>query len=1036
MLQFGSRTITVDGVTVYSDHADPNQFWYLPGPVDLSRRPEDGRPDLTFIKYKKAAVDGGAKGGGFLMFTADLSLEEDLERKILNAVQAEAPDTPKLSVVPFDSGTVECIALDLQGSGGTTSNSQTPGSFVAVEEILGATQPSLQGNNTAAFSLTLSADGATIMEKALEARTTPIGVLYQLKFTGLRPSLDVEVTADYTRIYQGLRLGLGLDLSIPIKGIPINIKADIDAIFEKLVEDGAIHIKVINFSTDEDIKSKEKWALDFFKDEILKDWFKPTLTPRDLLKGEENEENPSGGGNSPGGGGQEENPSSGGQEENPGSNEPEEKPSGEQEENPGSGEQEENPSGEQESPGSGEQEENPGGSEQEGAGSGAQRPPLVSSDENPVVTEEVPPNSERAAARLETQNVSPSDPTGSFRLVHTPSSTGNRETIRVLGGENPVVQVDGQVRQLNAERELTLDVVAGQPARSISVTYPERAELRETFHLYFSFDRPEVDDNLDSYVNNSPSPTDNVFLNGGVGPQPERRTGNADELRTWLQNQLANPRQVRLSAHASFEGNTAKQRHNQLLSERRLQVARGIIGTLATIMDADPQGHTRAQNGNRSGDWRDRVVEIEGVTRTASPARTIQAEISRPQATTTPEGPSEEPPEEPSEGGNEGQTPPENENNEGNENNQNNENNKLPGLGVSVAFTMRFVKTEELRTRTLRYTRTDAVQESYNPQGFFGLLLGDFERSQHFVEVDLDSPFFRQFAVSASAPIDYERIGLTSAHVSLDYGSPSDPENHRHGDFVFDRSSSLPEKFAVFMNESLDTEYQYAVQYHFDPTSDWEGEHFTYDSGPITSEDRTLLLNPHEVIGFHEISIFPNRIDEGIVDLTHVHLNYSNSSGWTRTKTLMVNPDSEAQFWKLRLSNPQETEFTYQFVHHLKNGSIIEEEPVTSSVAAIPVNDPFESALALEFVPLWDTATTRMVFLDVEYEDVENDYRRTERFRLDSHSFESVKLRIALLDSTRRSYRYRTTFVSTDNQIQRDPFIVTEETLIFLQQNE
>ena len=29
MLQFGSTTFEVDGVTVFADHADPNQFWYL-----------------------------------------------------------------------------------------------------------------------------------------------------------------------------------------------------------------------------------------------------------------------------------------------------------------------------------------------------------------------------------------------------------------------------------------------------------------------------------------------------------------------------------------------------------------------------------------------------------------------------------------------------------------------------------------------------------------------------------------------------------------------------------------------------------------------------------------------------------------------------------------------------------------------------------------------------------------------------------------------------------------------------------------------
>lgn len=74
MQQLGSETITVDGVTVFSDHADPNQWWYLPAPVELAKRQADGRPAFTFIKWRPAAVEAGAKGGGFAMLETCLRL--------------------------------------------------------------------------------------------------------------------------------------------------------------------------------------------------------------------------------------------------------------------------------------------------------------------------------------------------------------------------------------------------------------------------------------------------------------------------------------------------------------------------------------------------------------------------------------------------------------------------------------------------------------------------------------------------------------------------------------------------------------------------------------------------------------------------------------------------------------------------------------------------------------------------------------------------------------------------------------------------
>ena len=67
---------------------DPDQFWYLPGPVTLARGGPDKKAEFSFIKYKPAAVAGGAKGGGFLMFKVNLQLDPALEGKILSAVSS------------------------------------------------------------------------------------------------------------------------------------------------------------------------------------------------------------------------------------------------------------------------------------------------------------------------------------------------------------------------------------------------------------------------------------------------------------------------------------------------------------------------------------------------------------------------------------------------------------------------------------------------------------------------------------------------------------------------------------------------------------------------------------------------------------------------------------------------------------------------------------------------------------------------------------------------------------------------------------
>jgi hypothetical protein len=353
------------------------------------------------------------------------------------------------------------------------------------------------------------------------------------------------------------------------------------------------------------------------------------------------------------------------------------------------------------------------------------------------------------------------------------------------------------------------------------------------------------------------------------------------------------------------------------------------------------------------------------------------------------------------------------------------------GLPALASFKLKVISQKERKKLTLEYHSSEATQRTYAPQGFFGLLVTDLDRDRHFVEVDLDDPFFRVFTVTADAPIDLTKIGLNSIHLSLDYGDPSDTANHRHGDFVFDKNSLEEKTFEVFMNRKHDTEYTYQAQYHFDPGSGWEGERFSYELPVKKTEDRTLLLNPFEDIGFLEVKIFPNQIDPKVVESTDVHLRYE-AGGWIREKTFLVTSDSQPQFWKLRLTDPVTRSYTYHLIHHLKDGSTRETEPIVSQASSIPVDDPFEGAIDIELVPYLDPDQVRMIFFDFEYEDPDNNYRREERLKFTKDSPDSVKLHISLMDPNKRTFRYRLTFVGTDNKMRREPFIETEETLLMV----
>jgi hypothetical protein len=891
-----SRTLTLEGVTVFSDHADPDQFWFLPGPVQLARR-ADGEAAFTFIKYKPAAVEGGAKGGGFLTFEANLRLDPDTERRILSRLSALTRGKPRLAVVPFQQGTVQCIALNVQGSGGTTTPPAGPGSFNAVEKILGASVPALDAGNTAAFSLTLSQEGAILLEQAFEKEATPVGVLYNLIYTGLRPALAVKITADFERIYN--------QFSASVEGQIYFLRGAIEAGLEWLVQNGAIRIEVTDFIGEKDRQEKEKWALDFFADKLLADWFRPTLTPGQVVGGL-----PDTGTSSP-----------------------------------------------------------------------------------------LPP----AALKIESRTPDPS-PTG-YEIVHTPATSGTTETLRINGGANPpVVKVDGQVRTLDSSRQLTIEVAAGSQ-HEIVVEHAAVAAADETFDLKFlQGSPPEADWGTSPpsagylrYLANSPAPPDAPFSASQAPKGSPPGVQGADALRDWIQNRLATPREVTIRAHDSYENDDtpAKQLASQQASQRRLDVARGIIGSLAKINSASGAfGFTEAKAAKRSGDANDRVAKITGKANAGSPAVTIRGRITRAAQSSTqtqPKPPVQQP-------------------------------------AAALAFKLRFIHQEERKTLTLEYHREEATQRTYAPQGFIGLFVRDLEDpGRHFLHVDLDDAFFRTFTVEMEAPIDFARIGLQSAHVALDYGPPDAPD-HKHGDFVFERRDQK-EKLAVFMNAQRDTEYRQSVQYHFDPGSGWEGRRFSYTLPAETAEDRTLLLNPYEHLGFLEVSVFPHQIDAEVVESADVHLAYAYPDSTLQEKVITVLPTSAPQSWKLRLEDPAAREYTYRLVHHLKDGTTREQDPVSSRATALAVNDPFPKALEIDFIPVW-MEEPRMVFIDLEYNDPDNDYRRELRLTLPGNSSEPAHVRIALIDPKKQTFRYRQTIVFKDNRLKRGPFVETTETLI------
>lgn len=949
MLQLGSTQFEVDGVTVFQDHADLAQFWYLANRVAIDKRP-DATPAFSLILYRPAVAAAGVKGGGFLSFQSVVVLPPETRQRILGRIGALAPagQQARLAPAPIERGTVRCLALNLEGGGGTSATPPPPGAFNAVTKILGATKPSLSGEETAAFSLVLDQEGAIILKKAFEQGATPVGVIYELEYSALTPSLHVEITADFERIYTHFSAGVEAQIYW--------VRAGIDAGFEKLVQEGAITVKVIDFDPTPGGEPPEKWALDFFKNDLLAKWFEPSLD-LGVLKG---------------------------------SAQPEgldavlerlkklTQPSGDTK---------------------------PSGGDTKPSGGDAPGAAVLS-----------------PAALTITQTVPSPLPAG-YGLSLVPGSTTTTETLEVTGPAGAVVMVGTEAKVLDASRRTTV-VVPATTTVPITVDWPASAPVDETFKLFFTFDQPRArgfaptrtNPIFASYLSNDPKPPDARFSQS-TGPRGTAPPSGAAALQDWLDDRLVAPKDITVQAHASFEGDDSNAQliFNRNLSERRLAIARGIIGNRASIIAAQAFGFSRAAGliPPRIDDANDRVAEITGKVRGDSPAVAIRATLARgasatptaPKTPTTPTTPTTITPKTPTSAG--GLTP------------------------ALLSFKLKFIRQEERKKLTLTIDKKKAVVRQHNPQGFIGFLLDELvDKSKHIVEVDLDDPFFRELKVDIVTPVDFARIGLFSSDVMIEYGDPADAANHKRQEFQLTAADRGPKQFAAFLNAKHELAFKVGFQHHFDANSGWIGERLTYEIPPRESADRTLNVDPADDLGFLELEVFPNRIDAGIVDAIDVDLSYDDGATFQRSDTFRVVAGGPKQLWRLRLSQPERRDWTANLTHHLRNGGTLRSGPITSDASFLPVNDPFVAALDIRAIPQFGPGEVRNAFVDITYDDPANNYHREERLELAGDSTVPVAVRIALLDANQRTFRHRVTVVGADGALTQKPPVDGTETLI------
>lgn len=254
MLTFKPPYETVDGVTLLSDHIDPRVRYVVPSAPQL-RLTADGHPDFSLVQYLGGGAGAAKIAGGLLTFSAEMTPPIDALD-----TQVDYDLRPAL----FDAGTVELIALGVSSVAEVTSGAPFK------INVLGSGNPTLDVNNRVTFQLMLDANAAELVEKLLDASDLPFVLIYRMQLSGLRPSYQVSIAADWHKVYTNLQNRLMANAYYAA--------ADIEITIQKALEDNNIRIDTIVFGSDASDRSSAEAARRQLLDWVLERMFQPLFS--------------------------------------------------------------------------------------------------------------------------------------------------------------------------------------------------------------------------------------------------------------------------------------------------------------------------------------------------------------------------------------------------------------------------------------------------------------------------------------------------------------------------------------------------------------------------------------------------------------------------------------------------------------------------------------------------------------------------------------------------------------------------------------
>jgi hypothetical protein len=290
------------------------------------------------------------------------------------------------------------------------------------------------------------------------------------------------------------------------------------------------------------------------------------------------------------------------------------------------------------------------------------------------------------------------------------------------------------------------------------------------------------------------------------------------------------------------------------------------------------------------------------------------------------------------------------------------------GVPKNIEELSRTMEVTKVASFEMHYRENTAIEWNMAPQGTLPNItsLTDaagnaIKWADHFAEIDLDDPFFKQLTVTVGVNASFGDLPIHSVEVHLEYHVG---DKHTVEEWSFTSADDL-EVFRTYI-ENDTWEYTFWYEVNFEGTSQ------TYRSEPEVTNERVLTINVDD-LGVLAVEIVAGDIDFDTVRSAQLTMRYEPAGGTPIEEQFVLDEDRTSHSFRRPLFEPRRTPYRFRIDYFLADGQRIIGDWETTSRSPLLVNDPFGRPTVVSVRGAGDFGTViRQIHLDLTYTDTAN----------------------------------------------------------------